>query len=100
MQNNKGRAKTIRFRNDYDFEEANKAFEDMCLKSDNAKVGEETEQVFYDFFNFILLLSIQISDQRFMSLNYRNFLTINYQICNGSAPHVQCHNLFALYSEQ
>lgn len=40
LQNNKGRAKT-KFRNDYDFEEANKKFENMCLKSDNVKVGEE-----------------------------------------------------------
>lgn len=57
LQNNKGRAKT-KFRNDYDFEEANKKFENMCLKSDNVKVGEEAiaTQVFYDFFDFILLL--------------------------------------------
>ncbi|XP_037045668.1 protein LSM14 homolog A isoform X1 [Bradysia coprophila] len=40
LQNNKGRAKT-KFRNDYDFEEANKKFENMCLKGDNVKVGEE-----------------------------------------------------------
>lgn len=40
LQNNKGRAKT-KFRNDYDFEEANKEFENMCLKSDNVKVGDE-----------------------------------------------------------
>lgn len=62
LQNNKGRPKTIKFGKDYDFEEANKEFEDMCSRLGNVKVGEEpnAEQVFYDFFDFILLLSIQI----------------------------------------
>lgn len=52
LQNNKGRGKKLGFRSDYDFEEANKAFETLCLKGDNPKVGEEAEQVFYDFFQF------------------------------------------------
>ncbi|KAJ6641987.1 Protein LSM14 like A, partial [Pseudolycoriella hygida] len=47
LQGNKGRGKTIKFGKDYDFEEANKEFENMCLKNDNVKVGEEAnaEQV-------------------------------------------------------
>lgn len=61
LQNNKPRAKLpVKFKSDYDFEVANKEFEDMCSRLDNVKVGEEAnpEQVFYDFFNFVLLLSI------------------------------------------
>lgn len=62
LQNNKGRAKT-KFRNDYDFEEANKEFENMCLNSDKEKVGEEASavQVVYDFFLIFFLLLFFLS---------------------------------------
>lgn len=82
LQNSKAPAKALK--NEYDFEEANKEFEAMCLKSDNVKVGEEAsaEQVFYDFFQFYFAafhsrsfkIAIPQSELVKWSLKYENFL--------------------------
>lgn len=80
MQNSKAPAKALK--NEYDFEEANKAFEEMCLKSDTVKVGEEAiaEQVFYDFFQFYFAAfhSVSIHDRKSVKselwvTNYESF---------------------------